>query len=558
MGAIVANGEDVSQTTTTAPAMTHRQVLESLSGLLMGLFVAVLASTVVSTSLPKIISDLKGDQTAYTWVVVSTLLATTVSTPIWGKFADLFNRKMLVQVSLVVFVVGSALAGLSENTDTLIVFRVLQGLGAGGLLSLVQVIISDIISPRERGRYVGLLGAVIAVGTAGGPLLGGLITDSIGWRWNFYVSVPFVIVGLILIQRTLRLPKRPARKVSIDYAGALLIAAGVSLLLIWVSLAGNQFEWNSPISWGMAVGSVLLLVAAVIVEINVKEPILPMGLFKDRTFTLVVVASLTVGVALFSSSVFLSQYWQLSRGANPTQSGLLSLPQVIGSLVASTLIGVVISRTGKWKRWMVLGASLLTVGLAMMSTIRLDTEIVFVSIYLALMGLGLGMVMQNLVLVVQNSVDVRQLGAASSAVAFFRSLGGTLGVSVLGAVLASRVSTIVGEGIGAVDAPASELKALATGTIPNVSELSKPVRDLVEGAYGQGIGEIFLIAAPLAFVTLLAIIFLPKAELGTKTGLEQLAETEAEIELNVAGGEAIVPTTLTRPVPVIRDADARA
>jgi EmrB/QacA subfamily drug resistance transporter len=550
VGAIVVNGEDMSQTT-TAPAMTHRQVLESLSGLLMGLFVAVLASTVVSTSLPKIISDLKGDQTAYTWVVVSTLLATTVSTPIWGKFADLFNRKMLVQVSLVIFVVGSALAGLSENTDTLIVFRVVQGLGAGGLLSLVQVIISDIISPRERGRYVGLLGAVIAVGTAGGPLLGGVITDSIGWRWNFYVAVPFAIVGLILIQRTLRLPKRPARVVSIDYAGALLIAAGVSLLLIWVSLAGNQFEWNSLISWGMAVGSVLLLVAAVIVELNVKEPILPMALFKDRTFTLVVVASLTVGVALFSSSVFLSQYWQLSRGANPTQSGLLSLPQVIGSLVASTLIGVVISRTGKWKRWMVLGASLLTVGLAMMSTIRLDTEIVYVSIYLALMGLGLGMVMQNLVLVVQNSVDVRQLGAASSAVAFFRSLGGTLGVSVLGAVLASRVSTIVGEGIGSIDAPASELKALATGTIPNVTELSKPVRELVEGAYGQGIGEIFLIAAPLAFMTLLAIIFLPKAELGTKTGIEQLAETEAQIELNVAGGEAIVPTTLTRPVPVV-------
>lgn len=538
--------------------MTHRQVLESLSGLLMGLFVAVLASTVVSTSLPKIISDLKGDQTAYTWVVVSTLLATTVSTPIWGKFADLFNRKLLVQVSLVIFVVGSALAGFSENTDTLIVFRVIQGLGAGGLLSLVQVIISDIISPRDRGRYVGLLGAVIAVGTAGGPLLGGLITDSIGWRWNFYVSVPFAIVALLLIQRTLRLPKRPSRRVSIDYAGALLIAAGVSLLLIWVSLAGNQFEWNSLISWGMAVGAGLLLVAAVIVEIKVKEPILPMALFKDRTFTLVVVASLTVGVALFSSSVFLSQYWQLSRGANPTQSGLLSLPQVIGSLVASTLIGVLISRSGKWKRWMVIGASLLTVGLALMSTIRLDTEIVFVSIYLALMGLGLGMVMQNLVLVVQNSVDVRQIGAASAAVAFFRSLGGTIGVSVLGAVLASRVATIVGEGIGSISAPADELKALATGTIPNVSELSKPVRDLVEGAYGQGIGEIFLIAAPLAFVTLLAIIFLPRAELGTKTGIEQLAETEAEIQLNVAGGEAIVPTTLTRPVPVIRIADDRA
>ncbi|WP_106214859.1 MDR family MFS transporter [Glaciihabitans tibetensis] len=518
--------------------MTHRQVLEALSGLLMGLFVAVLASTVVSTSLPRIISDLKGDQTAYTWVVTSTLLATTVSTPIWGKLADLFNRKMLVQISLVVFVLGSALAGLSQDTGTLIVFRVLQGLGAGGLISLVQVLISDIISPRERGRYVGLLGAVIAVGTAGGPLLGGVLTDSIGWRWNFYVSVPFAIVALILIQRTLKLPPRPRRAVSIDYFGAILITAGVSLLLIWVSLAGNQFEWGSATSWVMAVGSGVLLIAAVIVELRVKEPILPMELFRNRSFSLVVFASLTVGVALFAASVFLSQYWQLSRGATPTQSGLLSLPQVVGSLVASTTIGVLISRTGKWKRWMVLGASILTVALALMSTLRFDTDIVLVSIYIGLMGLGLGMVMQNLVLVVQNSVDVRQIGAASSAVAFFRSLGGTLGVSVLGAVLASRVSTIVGDGISSVSAPADELATLASGTIPNVESLSTPVRILVESAYGQGIGEIFLIATPLAFISLLCIIFLPKAELGTKTGIEQLAETQESNDLvDVTGGD---------------------
>ena len=541
--------------------MTHRQVLEALSGLLAGLFVAVLASTVVSTSLPKIISDLQGDQTAYTWVVVSTLLATTVSTPIWGKLADLFDRKLLVQIAIVVFVLGSALAGLSQGTDTLIGFRVLQGLGAGGVISLVQVLISDIVSPRERGRYVGLLGAVLAVGTAGGPLLGGVLTDTIGWRWNFYVAVPFAVVALILIQRTLHLPKRAKRKVSIDYLGAVLIAAGVSLLLIWVSLAGNQFEWNSGTSWLMAIGAGVLLVAAVITEIVVKEPILPMNLFKNRSFTLVVVASLTVGVALFASSVFLSQYWQLSRGANPTQSGLLSLPQVIGSLVASTLIGSLISRTGKWKRWMVVGASLLTVGLGLMATIRYDTDIALVSIYLALMGLGLGMVMQNLVLVVQNSVDVRQVGAASSAVAFFRSLGGTLGVSILGAVLASQVSGHIARGIGSISAPASELKALASGTIPDVNSLSDPVRVLVESAYGQAIGEIFLIAAPLAFITLLCIVFLPNAELGTKTGVQQLAETEAEMLLNVAGGESVIPTTLTRPTPVIKPgtiADDRA
>ncbi|WP_213814124.1 MDR family MFS transporter [Glaciihabitans sp. dw_435] len=508
--------------------MSHRQVLESISGLLLGLFVAVLASTVVSTSLPRIIGDLKGDQTAYTWVVTSTLLATTVSTPIWGKLSDLFNRKLLVQISLVVFVLGSALAGLAQNTDTLIVFRVLQGLGAGGLISLVQVLFSDIISPRDRGRYVGILGAVIAVGTAGGPLLGGVITDSIGWRFNFYVAVPFAVAAIILIQRTLKLPLRPRKKVSIDYAGALLISAGVSLLLIWVSLAGNQFEWGSVTSYLMAIGGVVLLAAAVVVELKVKEPIIPMTLFKNGSFTLVVIGSLTVGVALFGSAVFLSQYWQLSRGATPTQAGLLSLPQVVGSLVASTFIGTLISRTGKWKGFMVLGASLLTVGLAGMSTIRFDTEIWHIGIFMGIMGLGLGMVMQNLVLVVQNSVDVRQIGTASSSVAFFRSLGGTLGVSVLGAVLASKVSTIVAGGIATSGATPSELKTLASGTIPQVNQLSSGVRKLVETAYGQGVGEIFLIATPLAIITLLCIIFLPNAELGTKTGIQQMAEKQSE------------------------------
>jgi len=539
--------------------MSHRQVLESISGLLVGLFVAVLASTVVSTSLPRIIGDLKGDQTAYTWVVTSTLLATTVSTPIWGKLADLFNRKLLVQLSLIIFVLGSALAGLSQDTPTLIVFRVLQGLGAGGLISLVQVLFSDIVSPRERGRYTGILGAVIAVGTAGGPLLGGVITDSIGWRWNFYVAVPFAIVALILIQRTLHLPARPHKKVSIDYFGAVLIAAGVSLLLIWVSLAGNQFEWNSGTSWAMAIGSVLLLLAAFIVELKVKEPIIPMTLFKNRSFTLVVVGSLTVGVALFGSAVFLSQYWQLSRGASPTQAGLLSLPQVIGSLVASTFIGALISRTGKWKRYMIIGASLLTVGLGAMSIIRYDTEIWHIGVFMAVMGLGLGMVMQNLVLVVQNSVDVRQIGAATSAVAFFRSLGGTLGVSVLGAVLASKVASVITAGIADAKPSKAELATLASGTIPQVNELSAGVRKLVETAYGQGVGEIFLIATPLALITLLCIIFLPNAELGTKTGIEQLAEARNEglVEFGIAEvGGTTSEELRTGAIRVIADEDA--
>ncbi|MCU1425801.1 MAG: transporter, partial [Microbacteriaceae bacterium] len=329
--------------------MSHKQVLESLSGLLLGMFVSILAGTVVATSLPIIISDLDGDQSAYTWVVTSTLLATTVSTPLWGKFADLFNRKLLIQLALAIFVIGSAAAGFSQDTNTLIVFRVFQGLGGGGLAALSQIIMADIISPRDRGKYAGLFGGVMAIGTVGGPLLGGLVTDSFGWRWNFFIALPIAIVAIILLQRTLHLPKHPKRKVHIDYLGAVLIAAGVSLLLIWVSLAGSNFEWLSATSLVMVGGAVVLLLAAVLVEFKVPEPIIPLSMFKNRTFTLAVVASISVGVSMFGTSVFLSQYMQLARGATPTQSGLLTIPMMAGLLIASTIFGGIISKRGNWK-----------------------------------------------------------------------------------------------------------------------------------------------------------------------------------------------------------------
>lgn len=535
----------MSQPTTDRAPMSRRQVLEALSGLLMGMFVAILAGTVVSTSLPRIIADLKGDQSSYTWVVTATLLATTVSTPIWGKFSDLFNRKLLVQLALVLFVIGSALAGLSQDTGTLIGFRVVQGLGAGGLTALVQVILSDIISPRERGRYMGFMGAVMAVGTAGGPLLGGFITDSIGWRWNFYVAIPFAVVAIILIQATLHLPKRSITKVRIDFVGLALIAAGVSALLIWVSLvdfdgenvASGHFAFQSATSWIMLIGSIVVLALAVIVEFNVKEPIIPVRLFANRTFTLVVVGSLAVGVALFGTSVFLAQYMQLSRGKTPTEAGLYTLPQIFGLLVASTVIGAVISRTGKWKRWMVIGSVLLIAGLGLMSTLTYETPFGWLFLYMAIMGAGLGMVMQNLVLVVQNSVDVRQIGAASAAVAFFRSLGGTIGVSVLGAVLASRISGFITDGITNAT-PAQQAQAVqqlgTSGTIPEVSQLSGFAKTLIEDAYGHGVAEVFLIAAPLAIITLLCVIFLPKAELGTRNGIQQMSEQVADTAVEVS------------------------
>ena len=503
-------------------SMTKRQVLEALSGLLLGMFVSILAGTVVSTSLPIIISDLKGDQSAYTWVITATLLATTVSTPIWGKFADLFNRKLLIQLALAIFVVGSALAGFSQDTNTLIVFRVLQGLGAGGLAALSQIIMADIISPRDRGKYAGLFGGVMAIGTVGGPLLGGVVTDVLNWRWNFYIALPIAIVAIILLQITLHLPKHPKRKVHIDYFGAVLIAGGISLLLIWVSLAGKQFDWASVPSFLMVAGAAVLLIAAVIVEFRVKEPIIPLTMFKNRTFTLAVIASISVGVAMFGTAVFLAQYMQLARGATPTQSGLLTIPMMAGLLIASIIFGGVISRTGKWKAIMVSGASLTVVGSLLLGTLRYDTNIVLVGLYMAVLGAGLGMLMQNLVLVVQNSIEVKNLGVATSSVTFFRSLGGTVGVSVLGSILGTLTATSIKDGIATLD-PADQaeaIKVLGTGTIPHVSELSGAIRTVVESAYGSGVGHVFLYSAPLTLLTLIMVLLLPNKPLGTKNAVQ--------------------------------------
>ena len=529
----------VSPAGTGDGTMSKRQVLESLSGLLLGMFVSILAGTVVATSLPLIVADLKGDQSAYTWVVTATLLATTVSTPIWGKFADLFNRKLLIQLALAVFVIGSALAGFSQDTGTLIGFRVLQGLGAGGLAALSQIIMADIISPRERGKYAGLFGAVMALGTIGGPLLGGVVTDAFGWRWNFFIALPVAIVAIILLQVTLHLPLRVKHVVRIDYLGAVLIAGGVSLLLIWVTLAGNQFEWASVPSFAMVLGAAILLIIAVIVEFKVKEPIIPLSLFKNRTFTLATIASISVGVAMFGTSVFLSQYMQLARGATPTESGLLTIPMMGGLLISSTVFGNVISRSGKWKSIMVSGSVLVLAGSLLLGSLRYDTSLVLVGIFMFILGTGVGMIMQNLVLVVQNTIEVSNLGVATSGVTFFRSLGGTVGVSVMGSVLGTVVAQQIESGVGKLSA-ADRLTAAQTlgdGTIPHVSLLPDALRVLVESAYGSGVGTVFLIGVPLAAITLVMVALLPNIPLGTMNGIDLAREKATANSRLVANAE---------------------
>ncbi len=508
--------EGTTATANPAPAvpMTHREVIEALSGLLLAMFVAMLSSTVVSSALPVIVADLEGSEAGYTWVVVATLLTLTATTPIWGKLADLFSKKLLVQISLVIYVAGSVVAGLAPSMGVLIGARALQGVGVGGLSALVQIVIATMVSPRERGRYFGYLGAVFAMATVSGPLIGGLIVDTpwLGWPWCFYVGIPFAIAAFVVLQKTLHLPT-VKREVSIDYVGALLITSGVSILLIWVSLAGTHFGWASGTTAWMVGAGVLLLAGFVVAESRVKEPIIPLRLFRDRTTSLATFASVMVGVAMFGSTVFLVQYFQISRGMSPTRAGLMSLAMVGGLLVSSVVTGRVIAVTGKWKRYLVGGSILMLIGIGLLSTIDPDIGVVTVGGYMAVLGIGMGAVNQNLVLAVQNNAAQSDIGAASSLAAFFRTMGGSIGVSALGTALSHRVGSGVTDGLTKLGIPAqSEDGGM---TIPDMSLLPAPVREVFEAAFANGTGHIFLLATPFAALALLAILFIREVPLRT-------------------------------------------
>lgn len=543
----------------TGAPMTHRQIMEALSGLLLGLFVAILSSTIVTNALPEIVSDLGGGQSAYTWVITASLLAMTATTPLWGKLADLFSKKLLVQIALIIYVVGSMVAGLSQSAGMLIICRVFQGIGVGGLSALSQIVLAAMISPRERGRYSGYLGATFAVATVGGPLLGGVITDTsfLGWRWCFYVGVPFAVIALVVLQKTLNLPV-VKRQVKIDWSGAFFISAAVSLLLIWVTFAGNKYDWVSPETYAMVGGAVLLGAVFVLVESRASEPIIPLRLFRNRTITLASLSSLFVGIAMFAGTVFFSQYFQLARGESPTMSGLMTIPMIGGLAVSSTISGQVITRTGRWKVWLVSGGALLTAGLGLLGTIRVDTPYWHMAIYMALMGLGVGMMMQNLVLSTQNQVSPKDLGAASSAVTFFRSLGGAVGVSALGAVLANRVTHYVKDGLADLGPQGAALGHGGTGggAIPDLATLPAPLREVMEAAYGHGIGDVFLFAAPAALLAFLLTLFIKEVALRTRAGGDAAAAEAAPAQPPVGAVAAAAPASGTAPAPAVPETAA--
>ncbi|MFI1466809.1 MFS transporter [Streptomyces wuyuanensis] len=532
--------------------MTHRQIMEALSGLLLGMFVAILSSTIVSNALPEIIGDLGGGQSAYTWVVTAALLAMTATTPLWGKLADLFSKKLLVQTALLIYVAGSVVAGLAQNTGTLIACRVVQGIGVGGLTALAQVIMAAMISPRERGRYSGYLGATFAVATVGGPLLGGVITDTdwLGWRWCFYVGVPFALIALLVLQKTLKLPV-VKRDVKVDWAGAFFISAAVSLLLVWVTFAGDKYAWLSWQTYAMTGGAAALGVIFLIVESRVAEPIIPLRLFRNRTITLASLASLFVGVAMFAGTVFFSQYFQLARGESPTMSGVMTIPMIAGLFVSSTVSGLIITKTGRWKAWLVSGGVLVTGGLGLLGMIRYDTEYWRIAVFMAVMGLGLGMMMQNLVLCTQNQVAPRDLGAASSVVTFFRSLGGAIGVSALGAVLGNRVTRYVEDGLAELGPRGAALGHGGTGGggIPDLDALPAPVRTVIESAYGHGVADVFLYSAPFALLAFLVTLFIKEVALkGASTAAPDASSGDAGAAASAEEPEAVAGGTAVRGV----------
>lgn len=503
--------------------MTHRETLEVLSGLFLAMFVTMTSSTIVSNALPVILSDLKGTQTQYTWIVTTVLLTSTAATPVIGKLADLYSKKTLLHASIIIFAIASIAAGFAPTTAWLIGFRAVQGIGLGGVQALTQIVMAAVIPPRERGRYNGYFGGVMAVATIGGPLLGGAIVDSpLGWRWVFFIGAPFALLALGLLHKTLHLPV-VHREAKVDYMGAALITGGVSALLVWITFAGRDYTWLSQQSVSMFTFGTALLVAAVFVEKRAPEPIIPLFLVAQRTPLLVIIASLGVGVSMFGGSVFLGQYFQIARGYSPTVAGLLMAPMMLGIVISSTIGGRMIAKHGKWKRFVVVGSALLVVGFVMLGTMDHLTSMEFITVAQLIVGAGLGLTMQNLVLAVQNTVEIRDIGASTSTVTFFRSMGGTIGVAALGAMVASQLETRIMDGLTRLGI--SGAGGASAGSL-DLEHMPAPIAEIVRGAYGDVTGQVFVVSAVLAVLGLMATLFIHEVPLR-----EQLAHPKTDAEV---------------------------
>jgi EmrB/QacA subfamily drug resistance transporter len=499
---------------------------------MMGMFLASLDQTIVSTALPTIVGDFHHSN-LLSWVITAYLLASTASTPIWGKAGDLYGRKRLFQLAIVMFLLASALCGLSRNIFELIAFRGLQGIGGGGLLSLAFAIIGDVIPPRERGRYQGYFGAVFGVSSVLGPLAGGFAVDHLTWRYIFYVNLPLGIAALIVTNRVLRLPARK-REVKIDWWGSILLIAGVSCILLATQLGGTTYPWASWQIIGLFVLGALVLTGFALWEAVAPEPILPLGLFRLRIFTVSNIISFVSGVAMFGALAFLPQYLQLVHGVSATESGLLLLPLLVGLLAMSISSGIFISRTGQYRWFPLVGTIIVTIAVALLSRLGAHTSLRIVSLDILVFGIGLGLFMQVLTLVVQNAVPMKELGVATSSVTFFRSMGGAIGASALGAVLTAGITAELPRYLPpAVLAVGGNKVGALIGSPAQVDALKRTHPAIHEGiiqAYSHAIDRLFLVAVPVSILSVIAALFINQVRLRTSnTQTRPTVEPSAEV-----------------------------
>ena len=503
-------------------------------GLVLVMLLAALDQTIVSTALPTIVGELGGLE-HLSWVVTSYLLAQTVVTPLYGKLGDLYGRKRVLQIGVVVFLVGSALCGIAGSMTSLIVYRAIQGLGGGGLMVTTQAVVADIIPARERGRYQGIFGAVFGLASIAGPLLGGFFTTQLSWRWIFYINLPLGVLALAVIAAVL--PARSGRvRHAVDYAGAALLALALSATVLVTDLGGSVYPWASPRLVGLAALGAGALAAFVVVERRAAEPVLPLRLFRDGAFTVGCVVGFIVGFALFGSLTYVPLFLQVVKGSSPTASGLQMLPQMGGMLVTSIGAGQLISRTGRYKLYPVVGTAVMALGLFLLSRITPETTTTAVALHMLVVGLGLGLVMQVLVIAVQNSVEYRDLGVATSGATLFRSIGGSLGTAVLGAVFAARLNAnLVGALPGGMGGAGINPRAIAA--------LPAPERAAFAAAVSDALGTVFLVATGLAVLGFALALLLPERPLRETVA----AATEEDVGGDV--GEAFAMPTDDDPLP---------
>ncbi|MBC7631481.1 MDR family MFS transporter [Aeromicrobium sp.] len=490
--------------------LSHRQILVILGGLMTGMFLAALDQSIVGTALPRITSDLQGLD-KLSWVVTAYLLTSTAATPLWGKISDLYGRRLIFQAAIVTFLVGSLLCGFSQNIEQLIGFRALQGVGGGGLIALALATLGDVIPPRERGRYMGYMGAVFGTSSVLGPVLGGWLADGPGWQWIFWLNVPIGGVALVVTSYALKLP-HTRREHVIDWWGAGVLVSGVSSLLLYTAWAGPEHGWLSAMSLALLGGALALIATFIAIELRATEPIIPMVLFRSSIFSTTNALAVVMGVAMFGAIIFVPLYLQIVMGMSPTRSGLGMLPMVVGIFSASIPSGNWVSRTGRYRPLPTVSMVIVFGALLLLSTLTADSSYWQVGVGMYLLGFGLGLTMQLLTVIVQNSVDVKHMGIATSTVTFFRTLGGAFGAAVFGAVLNARLADHLASALGTGGGGPK----INTENASAVQSLPEPIRSTVIDAFSASLHDVFLTALPVVAVAFVISLFIKEIPLRTR------------------------------------------